>query len=436
MKIPVRRQIPRRGPINSHDFNEALSSFADAEMRLRERIDDTDRSLDRRRVDDALSRGAGVSAGAELKLKERTAEAYSLWSSLNDETPVEKIYTFYGSDYIHYVVDQGSSVEGYVRERRLALDTRYGQLTLPFTGVKSAFWTPATEEAGDIVLEEVQVQVQDASSLSARITHNDPRNAFDATSKDPFLIRASYPLNTNIDEVVLDINILLPRSVPKRVNMISLDPAPEMACNIVGIKYSDASIIANNDIPGMPVIDANNPLYDIEPQRFFFDPVEVLSLQIRLSSKSFIYENGRKVFYLGFREVGLFEVDSDATWANTGAGVFTNNGVFVKMELPIVDGISPNVTLDEITGLRTNPQVATVAGASGTNTGVRIRVYEDDALSTQLYDSLLDGVVSDASPIVVGGDRTHVWLNIELDRNNALNILPVLKSLLVEYKVK
>lgn len=436
MRNPVRRQIPRRGPISSHDFNETVSEFAEVSARLQESVNETKDQLDRRRIDDALSRGAGAGAWAAAKFDEDLKTADALHAALSASTSVQKRFNFFSADDVHYVVDQGGSDEGYPLNRRLRLDTRYGQVSLPFNGLKSLFWTPSTEDAGEVVLPEIQVSIEDLSSSVGSVETNNERNAFDASSLDPYLIRVSYPLDSDVTEAQFNVNVVVPQELSGVANLLTFEPAPELHCNVTSIKYSDSALIGTLEIPGLPTISVNEPLYEVAPQRFFFASIDVLSLQIQLSTKHFVYENGRKVFYLGFREIGLFEVSLDETWSNTGSGVFTNNGILLKLEIPLLSGIAPVATFDEIVGLRTTPQVSFAVGSGGSDTGVRVRIYDDDALSNEIYDSYTDGQISAGSPVTVGSSKTHVWIAIELDRNNLDLVIPVLEGLVMDYTVQ
>ena len=438
--MAIRRTIPRRGPLNSKDFNEAQSEITELNNEVRERLDRTDQQLDRRRLDDALGRGAGMGSWASAKRDQLLKDAYGLNAALADGTTMQKRFGFFSADYVHYIVDQGGSDEGYQVLRRLRLDTRYGQVTLPYNGIKSLFWTPASSEAGDVVLPEVSVSIEDLSAQTAdEVQVNDERNAFNADSLDPFLIRAAYPLDADVEEARFNLNVVVPQEIARTANCLTIEPAPEMRTSIVGVKYSDSALIGTADIPGLPTINRNKPLYDVPPQRFYFEPVDFLSIQVQMATKHFVYEDGRKVFYLGLRELGLFEVSLDETWSHTGPGVFTNNGMLLKLELPIVPGVSPDsVTFDEIVGLKTAPDksLGTTSTSLGTLKGVRVQIYDDDALTNRIYDSLGGSDITPGSPVSVGAGKTHVWVSVELDRNNALGLIPVLTGLLIDYTVQ
>jgi hypothetical protein len=438
MRQPVRRQMPYRGPINSRDFNESVSEMAELAATMREMVDEQNMRLDRRSVDALINKGSGTKAWKTYEKQKKIEEALGLWEAVEDETPILKTYSFYDSVGLHYTLDQGGgTVEGYELQNRLYLDTRYGEVTLPIIGLKSLFWTPTTDEVDEVVLQDLQVSTQDLSPLAGVVEKSNYRNAFDSTTLDPFLIRASYPIDSNIDEVTFNINVVVPQSLSRVANMLTIEPSPEIGCHVTGIKYSGSSLVASNDIPGLPIINKNNPLYDTAPVRFIFDPVEVLSLQVQLSTRNFVYENGRKVFYIGLRELGLYEAEFDSNWSNTGAGVFTNNGLLVKLQLPTMQGISPiDVAFDRLVGLRTSQPLSTNTSASGTRTGIRVMVYDDDALSNRIYDSLTDGLLSEANDVTVSGDKQHLWIAVEMDRHNVNNVIPILRGMSVKYTVK
>ena len=125
-------------------------------------------------------------------------------------------------------------------------------------------------------------------------------------------------------------------------------------------------------------------------------------------------------------------VDWDQTWSNTTA--FTNNGFFIKLSIPQVEGIAPSPAyFNSIEEIATNPAVGTSTVPTGTDTGVRIRIFYDDLLTTAgTWDSISSGPL----PFTVPGDTDHVWLAIELDRNNGSGLVPLLTGLEVKYTIK
>lgn len=434
MTNPVKRQLPFSGPLDSEVINRSLEDFSESLKDVREEVEEIDSELSRRRLDQALSNQGSVFSS---RRRERDVElASELVDIKGTSTSQDQFFSFFDTEFVHFEVHDGGNTEGYPVNRRCRVDAKFGQVTPPFNGIKSMFWTPGVGDDETVVMPEVSVSYEELSSQAADIIETtDGRNAFDSSSNDPYLIRAVYPLDSDVAEAKFNVNIVVPQTIITQANSLTVEMAPELRCGITGINYSDSALIATTSIPGMPTINDNNPLYDAPPQRFFFDTVSVVSLQIQLTSKHFVVENGRKVFYLGFREVGLYLVEFDQTWTNNPGG-FTNNGVIVKLEIPQVSGITPDSTyFDTIEIIETSPELADGLAPTGTpvgtNTGVHVMVFEDDTLGSVAFDS-----VTGSFPYTVTGSRDHLWLAIELDRNNATGDVPVLEGLHVEYTTK
>lgn len=435
MAEPIKRQLSYRGPLDSASVNRSLEDFSETLKSLKASLEDIDSELSRRRIDESLGNQDSVFAARD---KETALELASVLSSIKGtDTTQSQFFSFFDAKNVHYEVEDGiGGSDGYPVSRRCRADTKFGQVTPPFNGIRSMFWSAGVGEDESVILPSASVGYEEISSQAADFVEaTDGRNALDASSRDPYLIRAVYPLDSDVAEAKFNVNIVVPQTIITQANCLTLEPAPELRCGITGVKYSDSALVATTAIPGMDTINNNSPLYDTAPVRYFFDTVSIVSLQVQLSSKHFVVENGRKVFYLGFREVGLYLVEFDQTWTNS-PGAFTNNGMFVKLEIPTVAGVTPASTyFDTIEAVDTSGALATGLAPTGTpigtDTGIRVMVFEDDTVSSVVLDS-----VGGSFPYTVTGSRDHLWLAIELDRNNATGDVPILTGLHVKYTVK
>lgn len=429
------RQIPHRGAVNSRDFNLFMDEVKTELDRVSDKVIANEASLDRRRQDDALSRPAGANGNFQRRYEEMVALASEIENIIDTDTEQRQVFSFFDAQHIHYVVDDGvGGTTEYPVANRLQVDANFGQVLLPHNGIRSMFWSAnADDETESIYTPDVQASYTEQSAVAAdKVETTSIRNATDGSSLDPYLIRAVYDLDTDVEEVKFDITIQVPQEITRQANMLTVECAPELRCAIEDIKYSSNTVTPTTAIPGLPTINRNNPLYDTKPVRFLFNTINITSLKLTLTSKHWVVENGRKVFYLGMRELGLFLVDWDQTWTQPVGAVFTNNGFFIKLELPQIDGITPDVAyFDDIT-IKTSPGLATAETVGqGTSTGVRVRLFEDDNLNSVAFDS-----VGGSFPHTMSADKSHVWLAVELDLNNTSGVIPVLESLVAEYTIR
>lgn len=429
------KQIPHRGAVNSRDFNLFMDNVKTELDRVNDKVIANEASLDRRRQDDALSRPAGANGNFQRRYEEMVGLASNIENIIDTDTEQRQVFSFFDAQHIHYVVDDGvGGTTEYPVANRLQVDANYGQVLLPYNGIRSMFWSAnADDETESIYTPSVESSYTEQSTVAAdKIETTSVRNAVDGSSLDPYLIRAVYDLDTDVEEVKFDVTIQVPQEITREANMLTIECAPELRCAIEDIKYSANTVTPTTAIPGLPTINRNNPLYDTKPLRFLFNTINFTSLKITLTSKHWVVENGRKVFYLGLRELGLFLVDWDQTWSQPVGAVFSNNGFFIKLEIPQVDGVTPDVAyFDDIT-IKTSPELATAETVGqGTSTGVRVRLFEDDNLNSVAFDS-----VGGAFPHTMAADKSHVWLAVELDLNNTSGVIPILESLVAEYTIR
>jgi len=428
-------QFPNRGPIKSKDFNNFIDLISIQLSEMSEKLDANRLGLRRRRVDENIARGAGVNGNYREKYERLVKLASEAGAIVNTSTTQQQIISFLDSYQIHHVIDDTSGgTNEYPVSNRCILDSVFGQVTLPHNGIKSAFWSASGNvDSETIFTPSVEYTYTEVSPVAAdKIDVTNIRNALDGSSLEPYLIRAVYDINTDIEEVIFDLVIQVPQEITREANTLTIEPAPELKTQITNIQYSPNTITPNQTIPNTPLINKNNPLYDTKPIRLLFPKQFFTSLGIRLSSKHWAIENGRKVFYVGLRELGLHLIDWDATWSQPVGAAFNNNGFFIKLEVPKVEGISPDVCYLDTINIRTSPELATAEDASlGTSTGIRVRLFEDDDLATVAADSVGGGF-----PHTVTIDTEYVWLNIEMDLNNTSGRIPVLEALLADYTLR
>lgn len=429
------RQVPTRGPFGARDFNLFMDNVKTELDRLVEKVTQNEASIDRRRQDDAISRPAGANGSSQRRYEELASLAADLALIVDTATTQRQVFSFFDSQHVHYVIDDGmAGTTEYPVANRLQVDSNYGQVLLPHNGIRSMFWSAnADDETESIFTPETQAAYVEQSTVAAdKIETTSIRNALDGSSLDPYLIRAVYDINTDIEEVKFDIVIQVPQDIVRQANMLTIECAPELRCAVEDIRYSDTTVSPTSLIPGLPTININNPIYDSKPIRFLFNTIFITSIKITLTSKHWVIENGRKVFYVGLRELGLFLVDWDQTWTQPVGAVFTNNGFFIKLALPQVPGITPsNIYLNEI-DIKSSPELATAETVGqGTSTGVRIRLFEDDTLGAVAADSVGGGF-----PHTMVADTSHAWLAVELDLNNTSGLIPILEALVVDYTVR
>lgn len=429
------RQIPHRGPINSRDINLFMDDVKRELNRLTELVAETESTLNRRRQDDALSRPAGANGNSQRRFEEDVALAAELTNLLTSGGTQRQVFSFFDTQHVHYLVEDGlGGDEDYPVSNRCPIDTTFGEAILPYNGIKSMFWSAnGDDQTESLFLPAVEATYTETSAVAAdKIEASPIRNAVDGSSLDPYLIRAVYDLDTDVEEVSFDVIVQVPQSIVRQANVLTVELAPELRCAIEGIEYSPTSITPNTTLPGLPTINKNNPVYDSKPIRFYFNTVYITSIKLTLTSKHWIVENGRKVFYVGLRELGLFLVDWDQTWTAPAGAVFTNNGFFLKLALPQVAGITPSVVYFDEVDIRTSPALSTTQTVGqGTATGIRVRLFEDDTLNVVAADSVGGGF-----PHTVVADRQHIWLAVELDLNNTSSAVPALKTLIAEYTVR
>jgi len=312
-----RRGAKHRGPTTSEDYNNrieenyrdlvvlynrtgglredaksAFSRFIKENMALQDAYNDLESRLT---VLEAAANKLSFRSSAQIDVDRFDSTAYEITSGSR---------CYHDMKYGQIVLPKSSSTS------KLRLTTTNGDDFIPSSFAASAVGVPGT---------------LDDSSISY-VQSSDPQYAvlseLGKIWERSVIATNAAPLGAAVD---LYIRIPVEFTATDRANALVVDPFPALGCSIESIEYTTASSVNLNDTdsylplnyqtlyPGdsgavgwlAPGAWAGDEIIDSGLKTFYFDPINITGLKIRLRQKSYFEEGGKVVYSYGLSNLDL-----------------------------------------------------------------------------------------------------------------------------------
>lgn len=302
--IPTMREgkIGFRSPSNSNQQNEMQQQLFDDVIRLFDVTNGLEQEL--QASEEALEMTSRFQTIHVRKLENRVLQLEEL---LRKRQAGE-------SKKIAFAFPQDMKVDINVPlQERIHIDPTYGIAHLPITGKSVSKVYIYNEMTNDLyVPPALKVDVLPASKNGWLVEENSPLMAFNGSNETHWHRKVSMALEDNVQSVTNEMVITLPDTMisNRNVNTITLNPFPVHSLQIDKVEYrleGDWMLI-----PGWEV----SPTTEKPVARTYTGNIKLCfpntamgQIRITMTQKDWFDENGKKVFHLGFQEVGIFYVD-------------------------------------------------------------------------------------------------------------------------------
>lgn len=281
-----------------------------------------------------------------------------------------------------------SFLENAPLSRRAMVDTLFGEATVPLNAIQSKFYSTSPRTGRIIPEENLSIDVtgtfdkQDGNGLTdyehsdeqVSLSTGDPELAFNGSNLDRWIRRIEFELDSDVDSVETQITVQVPASLNLEANVLSIRPHPNGSVDVT-------SVMTSADLTESFVqLSTFQEVENAEGTRWHFPAAQVRQVRIWLRQRDWIEENGKKVFYIGAEEVGLFLADWDKTYDENGQ-LTDNHAVLVKVTAPSGYHFA---TLHNFT----SDPMYTLEDAGSRHT--HFRIATDDAILNELWNSDTD----------------------------------------------
>lgn len=408
---------PRHGEIRSEDWNTMQSQLEYDLVYLFDQLSSVKQDLEQSKTDMTLA-----------DLRNRAAVDRIIRKEEEDRRMQAR-----RSEAVHHTRDFRSSRNLYFEhtdevtwsiaaDNRLRLDIGYGQLTLPYDRVVSRFYSADPDTRSVVPVQTIDTTITAVSESNAiKVINGDISKAFDGHNNNAWKREVWYPLHSDVEEVIVDVDITIPVSLISKSNVIQVHPYPDGLVDIMQVYYETSDSTPVNDLTDAGTtswVGDSVPALESSWFRGHFKPLGIQRLKLRLRQRNFVERNGFKVFTYGLQDVGLLLVDFDNDDTNlTASSPHQDKAVVVRFDAP------EGYDFDKITGIWTDPVVSD---------DLVLAVYSDFALSNRLWTST-SSLPQDGSDITVPASTSSVYVSVGMGYDQANDVAPILKDMSLRY---
>jgi hypothetical protein len=298
-------------------------------------------------VDDLVAHSSALNGHASAirqafhTLQLETLEAKAKVAALEEQMRMDRIVRArrgerMGKWYDFHDASGVSWIDGTSISRRAAINTQYGELTVPMNAVESRTYSLRILSGGVVTPASVKVTTSGVFDkltgdgvtdyeYGGTIEETDPRNAVNGNNDQYWRRRIIFDLESDVSEVETEVTVQIPDSANLYANVVYAHPFPVGGVDITGVW-------ASPDLTdSYTAIDGFEEVRGARKTRWFIPQQKVAKLKVRLRQRNWFEENGKKVFELGLQELGLQLVDWDKTYSE-GATLGDNHTTRTRID--------------------------------------------------------------------------------------------------------
>jgi hypothetical protein len=215
---------------------------------------------------------------------------------------------------------------------------QFGEVFLPANSVENKFYNFSLRTSEIVVPTDLTTDITgnfdklDGTGTqnyekSGKVSPGNPLNAFNGMNELIWSRTVTFPIESDVDEVEVQMTVVVPAGVSSRANLIELVPFPEGSVDITTLATASDLSSTFTSVDGFA--ETNN----LTSKRWHFPPRKVEQLKIRLRCRNWRELNGKKVFTYGLQELGLKLVDYRKEF-DTGDTLGANYTSVVKVDAP------------------------------------------------------------------------------------------------------
>jgi hypothetical protein len=302
-----------------------------------------------------------------------------------------------------------SFLDNATQNRHAQIATTYGHATIPMDGIESRFYGTNLMTGAIVPAEDLSISVAgifdkgggdgltdyEGGTERLLLDEGDPTLAFNGINIDTWVRRLEFPLDSDIDEIETQITVRVPSGTNAEANVAVIHPHPAGNVDITGLW------VASDLGDTFAAVSGFAETANTWAKRWYFPGQVVQQIRVRLRQRDWVEENGRKVFYIGAQEIGVYLVDWDKTW-DSAADPENNHTFLTRFDAP--DGFAFNT----LHAFRTDPMFTDETAGQR---HLHFQVALDDALSSVVWNSDSDSAPqASATGIDLGGSATSIYV--------------------------
>jgi len=198
--------------------------------------------------------------------------------------------------------------------KRAVIKSAFGEIYMPANGIENKFYSFSLRNNSIVLPDDLTIDITgnfdkvDGNGLkdyefNGEINEGEIFNAFNSIDESVWVRTVTFPLESKIEEVELQMTVVVPSSISPQSNLIEVVPFPEGTIDITSLATAPDLGSTFQEIDGFQ--SKNN----MTSTRYHFSPRDVEQVRIRIRCRDWIELGGKKVFVYGLRELGLKLID-------------------------------------------------------------------------------------------------------------------------------
>jgi hypothetical protein len=399
------RPTESRGPADSDKFNDMLAEIHHDLTNVVDQVNRNESSA--RNISKLLFQEFMNARNLSARYKEDVENQQLLDAKLSND-----IYTLMGFRTMagpNYYVDFTNIPVA----RRARVEAQYGTVILPYNYIVNRMYAIDPETGDPLIPGDLRYTLTWDADGATELDDGTVKNAFNGNNRDYWIAKASFPLDSDVDNVGVTLNVTMPDTLVSDTNMINIHPFPLGQLEIEELLYSTTTADPSTDLLTGTVRSAGF-------ERWHFSDLSITKLQIGLRQRHFIEEDGKKVFYIGAQEIASQLVDFDKTSGE--AQPSDNNGLILVVDAP--SGYKFNILkrLYSVPGYESMP-----------SNEIGIRIYTDSGLTSLAWSSYTDPKLEDSNVDISSESVSTIYILVTLAFITGQGQSPVLNDIVLGY---
>jgi hypothetical protein len=381
MYIPSvkKTSFPLRGPTSSRQLNDFVDQVANDIMALSQEItvqDSNERENFKTIMDEMRYLNRKI---AQLEKDREFEKEISTRNGLRT-TYFQSMYKVNNLNFI--------SNNAYLRP---IVSASYGIAHLPVNAVESKFYSNSIYD-GDVLtpsslsvvtsgtfIPDGETEAVNYDLNATKVIEGNPKNAFNGNNRSYWVREVHFDASSDITEVQVELIATLPSQNNTMSNVLAINPYPLGSVDVMDISFSADLTQSWSRMQHPDAPYETSPDNNATQKKYIFTPQDIDQVRVRLRTRNFLEENGKKIFRLGLQELGLFLVDFEKSGAGNSFSQWSNQTDAENISMVHTIEAPDDCVFKAIHSFKSTPDITL---EDDSNRHVVFRIYDGDPVTS------------------------------------------------------
>lgn len=211
-----------------------------------------------------------------------------------------------------------------------------------------------------------------------KVVEGNAKNAFNGNNRSYWVREIHFDGSSDVTEVQCELIVTLPSQNNTHSNVLTIHPYPLGSVDIMGIHTSPDLTQSWTSLQHSDAPSISAPMNNATAKKFLFPPQDIDQVRVRLRTRNFVEEDGKKIFRLGLQELGLFLVDFEKSSASLSFSNWSSQADASNISMVHKIDAPSGMSFRALHDFRSYPDITLENDA---NRHVIFRIYDGDPVS-------------------------------------------------------